>query len=213
MSTVNFFFSSRRRHTRCLSDWSSDVCSSDLLKVIAARRGGAPPPLRAFLEKGADFVVERDLITLVERMNALTGENLLSAASLETVIRARDRELDNPFCKDAQIVALRSARNYLGDKLIRVAKPHRILDADSGPLIAVRLWIVTRKTLGGLETDLSARVLKADGQPLVNVYATGEVAGFGGGGMHGYRALEGTFLGGCLFSGRVAGRAAARAVG
>src|SRR5262245_35925044 len=195
------------------SEQNPDLASGSLLKVIAARRGGAPPPVRAFLEKGADFVVERDLITLVERMNALTGENLLSAASLETVIRARDRELDNPFCKDAQIVALRSARNDLGDKLIRVAKPHRILDADSGPLIAVRLWIVTRKTLGGLETDLSARVLQADGQPLVNVYAAGEVAGFGGGGMHGYRALEGTFLGGCLFSGRVAGRAAARAVG
>jgi uncharacterized protein len=150
---------------------------------------------------------------LVDRMNTLTGENLLSAASLEAVIRARDRELDNPFAKDAQIVALRGARNYLGDKLIRIAKPHRLLDAKNGPLIAVRLWIVTRKTLGGLETDLSARVLQADGQPLGNVYAAGEVAGFGGGGMHGYRALEGTFLGGCLFSGRVAGRAAAQAVG
>jgi uncharacterized protein len=146
-------------------------------------------------------------------MNALTGEGLLSAASLEALIRARDREIDNAYGKDAQMTALRGARRYLGDKLIRVAKPHRILDADSGPLIAVRLWILTRKTLGGLETDLSARVLKDDGQPLGNVYAAGEVAGFGGGGMHGYRALEGTFLGGCLFSGRIAGRAAARAVG
>jgi hypothetical protein len=165
------------------------------------------------MQKGADFVVERDLGRLVERMNKLTGDNLLSASSLEAVIRARDRELDNPFAKDAQIVALRGARNYLGDKLIRVAKPHRILAGDSGPLIAVRLWILTRKTLGGLETDLSGRVLKADGQPLGNVYAAGEIAGFGGGGMHGYRALEGTFLGGCLFSGRIAGRAAASAVG
>ena len=119
-----------------------------------------------------------------------------------------DREIDNTFTKDAQVTAIRGARNYLGDKLIRVAKPHRLLDPANGPLIAVRLWILTRKTLGGLATDLSARVLKADGTPLGNVYAAGEVAGFGGGGMHGYRALEGTFLGGCIFSGRTAGRAA-----
>jgi uncharacterized protein len=196
------------------SEQNPDLTSGSMLKVLGARRGGgAPAAVRAFLEKGADFVVERDLTTLVQRMNALTGEGLLSAASLEALIRARDREIDNAYGKDAQMTALRGARRYLGDKLIRVAKPHRILDADSGPLIAVRLWILTRKTLGGLETDLSARVLKDDGQPLGNVYAAGEVAGFGGGGMHGYRALEGTFLGGCLFSGRIAGRAAARAVG
>jgi len=196
------------------SEQNPDLTSGSLLQVIRARRaGGTPQPVRAFMQKGADFVVERDLGRLVERMNKLTGDNLLSASSLEAVIRARDRELDNPFAKDAQIVALRGARNYLGDKLIRVAKPHRILARDSGPLIAVRLWILTRKTLGGLETDLSGRVLKADRLPLGNVYAAGEIAGFGGGGMHGYRALEGTFLGGCLFSGRIAGRAAASAVG
>ena len=119
--------------------------------------------------------------------------------------QARDREIDNAYTKDAQVTAIRGARNYLGDKLIRVATPHRLLDPKAGPLIAVRLWVLTRKTLGGLQTDLSARVLKADGQPLGNVFAAGEVAGFGGGGMHGYRALEGTFLGGCIFSGRVAG--------
>ena len=138
---------------------------------------------------------------------------MLDAGTVEQVIRARDREIDNAFTKDAQITAIRGARNYLGDKLIRVAKPHRLLDPAAGPLIAVRLWILTRKTLGGLQTDLSGRVLTADGSPLGNVFAAGEVAGFGGGGMHGYRALEGTFLGGCLFSGRNAGRAAARAVG
>src|ERR1700740_1004091 len=92
----------------------------------------------------------------------------------------------------------------LGDKLTRGPKPHRLLDPAAGPLIAVRLWVLTRKTLGGLETDLAARVLSEGGAPLGNVYAAGEVAGFGGGGVHGYRALEGTFLGGCLFSGRVA---------
>src|SRR5690606_31390373 len=100
----------------------------------------------------------------------------------------------------------------MGDKLIRTARPHRILDPAHGPLIAVKLNILTRKTLGGLETDLSARVLGSDGQPVPGLYAVGEAAGFGGGGMHGYRALEGTFLGGCLFSGRVAGRGAAAAI-
>jgi predicted oxidoreductase len=124
-------------------------------------------------------------------------------------MEARDRETENPFSKDMQLMAVRSARRYLGDRLIRVAYPHRTLDPAAGPLISVRLHILTRKTLGGLHTDLSARVLDAAGEPVPGLYAAGEAAGFGGGGLHGYRALEGTFLGGCLFSGRVAGRAAA----
>jgi uncharacterized protein len=195
------------------SEQNPDLTSGSWLKVIRARRsGGAPAPVRAFMEKGADFIVEGDLGKLVERMNALAGSNLLDAEAVRRVIEARDREIDNAFGKDAQVTAIRGARNYLGDRLIRVARPHRILDPASGPLIAVRLSILTRKTLGGLQTDLSARVLKPDGTPLGNVYAAGEVAGFGGGGMHGYRALEGTFLGGCIFSGRIAGRAAAAAV-
>jgi uncharacterized protein len=194
------------------SEQNPDLTSGSWLRVIKSRRaGGAPPPVRAFMEKGADFIVERTIGDLAKRMNTLSGANLIDAAELERTIRARDREIDNAYSKDAQIVAIRGARNYLGDKLIRVAKPHRILDPASGPLIAVKLWILTRKTLGGLETDLSARVLKPDGSPLGNVFAAGEVAGFGGGGMHGYRALEGTFLGGCIFSGRIAGRAAATA--
>ncbi|KAB2915750.1 MAG: FAD-binding dehydrogenase [Hyphomicrobiaceae bacterium] len=195
------------------SEQNPDLTSKSWLKVIRARRsGGAPAPVRAFMEKGADFIVDRNLQDLVKRMNVLTGDNLLDAAAIERVIAARDREIDNAYTKDAQITAIRGARNYLGDKLIRVARPHRILDPAAGPLIAVRLWTLTRKTLGGLQTDLAARVLKADGEPLGNVYAAGEVAGFGGGGMHGYRALEGTFLGGCILSGRTAGRAAAAAV-
>ena len=195
------------------SEQNPDLTSGSWLRVLKTRRGGdAPPPVRAFMEKGADFIVERNIADLAKRMNTLSGEDLIDAAELERTIRARDREIDNAYSKDAQVTAIRGARNYLGDRLIRVAKPHRILDPAAGPLIAVKLWILTRKTLGGLETDLSARVLKADGSALGNVFAAGEVAGFGGGGMHGYRALEGTFLGGCIFSGRVAGRAAAAAV-
>jgi hypothetical protein len=165
------------------------------------------------MEHGEDFIVEHDLATLVHRMNALTGGTpLLSLETVEHEIRARDRQLDNPFGKDMQITAMRSARAYLGDRLARVSTPHKLLDARAGPLIAVRLHILTRKTLGGLQTDLDSRVLAADGQPVGGLYAAGEVAGFGGGGVHGYRALEGTFLGGCIFSGRAAGRACAKSV-
>ena len=194
------------------SEQNPDLTGKSIRMVAGRVLPGAPPPVEAFKQKGEDFVVAATLPELVRGMNALTPEPLLDADALEREIAARDRQLDNPFGKDMQVTAMRGARAYLGDKLIRVAKPHRILDPRAGPLIAVRLSILTRKTLGGLETDLDARVLRADGDPLPGLYAAGEVAGFGGGGMHGYRALEGTFLGGCIFSGRAAGRAAAAAV-
>jgi predicted oxidoreductase len=191
------------------SEQNPDLTNKSIRQVLGRILPGAPPPVEAFKKQGVDFVVRRNLAELVKGMNALTEEPLLDQALLEQELVARDRELDNPFSKDLQITALRGARNYLGDRLIRVAKPHRLLDPKVGPLIAVRLHILTRKTLGGLETDLASQVLGATGQPVEGLYAAGEVAGFGGGGMHGYRSLEGTFLGGCLFSGRVAGRAVA----
>ncbi|MFN2525039.1 MAG: FAD-binding dehydrogenase [Actinomycetota bacterium] len=196
------------------SEQNPDLTKRDLRQL--ARRAFSKEgtgPVEAFKKHGVDFIVEDNLRDLVRRMNELAGEALIDFARLEQEIVARDREIDNAFTKDLQIVALRGARQYRGDRLVRVAKPHKILDPDARPLIAVRLHILTRKTLGGLETDLSARVLRPDGEPLPGLYAAGEVAGFGGGGMHGYRALEGSFLGGCLFSGRTAGRAAASAVG
>jgi predicted oxidoreductase len=195
------------------SEQNPDITGKSWKQVIGRATSGIPAPVRAFMEKGEDFIVEKNLPDLVRRMNALTGDNLIDAAAMEREIAARDLQIDNAYCKDMQIVALRGARKFLGDKLIRTAAPHKILDPKNGPLIAVRLNILTRKTLGGLHTDLSARVLKSDGTPLANVFAAGEVSGFGGGGMHGYRALEGTFLGGCIFSGRIAGRAAAALVG
>jgi len=195
------------------SEQNPDLTGKSIRQVLGRATAGAPAPVRRFMEQGADFIVERTVGELVRRMNALAGESLIDPAELTREIEARDRQLDNAFSKDLQIVAMRGARAYLGDKLIRVARPHRLLDPDAGPLIAVRLRILTRKTLGGLETDLDGRVLGHDGSPREGLYAAGEIAGFGGGGMHGYRSLEGTFLGGCLFSGRVAGRAAAAAVG
>ena len=190
------------------SEQNPDLTSRSWRQVLGRARGGnAPAPVEAFKRRGADFVVEHTLPALLRRMNQLTREALLDPSAVERVIAARDREIDNPYTKDAQIAALRTARHYIGDRLIRTARPHRILDAGAGPLIAVRLRVVTRKTLGGIETDLSGRALARNGQPVPGLFAAGEVAGFGGGGMHGYRALEGTFLGGCLFSGRTVGRA------
>jgi predicted oxidoreductase len=180
-------------------------------------RPGAPAPVEAFKRNGADFVVARTLPELVVGMNKLTAEPLIELADLERQIVARDRGMDNPSAKDLQVMAIRNARRYRGDRLARTAAPHKILDPKAGPLIAVRLNILTRKTLGGLQTDLSGRVLGAspgeNPRPVPGLYAAGEVAGFGGGGMHGYRSLEGSFLGGCLFSGRQAGRAAAADTG
>jgi uncharacterized protein len=195
------------------SEQNPDLTGKDL-KLLAGRvKSGVAPPVQAFLDRGEDFVVATTLPELVAGMNRITGgAPELDLAQIEREIVARDREIEHSFTKDLQITAIRGARNYLGDKLIRVAPPHRILDPEAGPLIAVRLNVLTRKTLGGLETDLSGRVLRPGGDVFPGLYAAGEIAGFGGGGMHGYRSLEGTFLGGCLFSGRVAGRAAAAAL-
>ncbi|GLX19330.1 FAD-binding dehydrogenase [Streptomyces lavendulae] len=195
------------------SEQNPDLTGKSVREVINRARQAVPGPVKAFMDHGADFIVERDLSAMVRRMNELTKEDLLDEDAVRREITARDREIANPFTKDLQVTAIHGARRYLGDKLIRTAAPHRILDPAAGPLIAVRLSILTRKSLGGLETDLSSRVLTPSGDPLPGVYAAGEAAGFGGGGVHGYRALEGTFLGGCVFSGRAAGRAAARAVG
>jgi predicted oxidoreductase len=183
-------------------------------RLTARRAVGrrATGPVEAFKARGADFVVRATLDELVAGMNALAGSDLLDVSRLRAEIEARDGQMAHPYAKDAQVVGLHNARRYIGDRLVRTAKPHALLDPAHGPLIAVRMNILTRKTLGGFETDLQGRVFGRDGAIMEGLYAAGEAAGFGGGGMHGYRSLEGTFLGGCLFSGRVAGRAAASAV-
>jgi uncharacterized protein len=191
-----------------------DLTQRSVRQLLASRAGsGAPGPVQAFMDRGVDFVTADSLRELVSAMNALPDVAPLDYATVAEEVTARDREVANNFTKDGQITAIRAARGYLGDKLGRVVAPHRLVDPKAGPLIAVKLHILTRKTLGGLETDLDSRVLGADGTPLNGLYAAGEVAGFGGGGVHGYRALEGTFLGGCIFSGRAAGRGAAADIG
>ncbi|GAA2612606.1 FAD-binding dehydrogenase [Actinomadura fulvescens] len=196
------------------SEQNPDLTSGDRKAVLRERlTKGAPGPVEAFQRHGADFVVADNLDELVGKMNALNGDPLLDAASLRRQIQARDSQVVNPFSKDSQIQGIRNARRYLGDRLSRAVAPHRLLDPAAGPLIGVKLHVLTRKTLGGIQTDLDSRALGLDGRPVEGLYAAGEVAGFGGGGVHGYNALEGTFLGGCLFSGRAAGRAAAQQVG
>ncbi len=195
------------------SEQNPDLTGKDIPLLLRSRLGkGASGPVQAFLDRGADFVVRDDLDSLIDAMRALPGGDILDAQRVRDEVQGRDREIDNPFTKDAQVAMLRAARAYRGDRLVRVARPHRLTDPASGPLIAVQLHVLTRKSLGGIQTDLSARVLDASGSPVPGLYAAGEASGFGGGGMHGYRALEGTFLGGCLFTGRTAGRSAAAAV-
>jgi uncharacterized protein len=187
-----------------------DLTGKSVKDVLARARAGAPAPVQAFVDRGVDFVSANSLRDLVSAMNNVPDVLPLDYATVEAEVTARDREVINRFTKDTQIAAIRVARNYLGDRMSRVLAPHRLTDPKAGPLIAVKLHILTRKSLGGLETDLDSRVLKAGGSVFDGLYAAGEVAGFGGGGVHGYRSLEGTFLGGCVFSGRAAGRAAAR---
>jgi predicted oxidoreductase len=194
------------------SEQNPDLTRKDARLLLQRLRSGAPGPVEAFKQHGADFVVAGNLRDLAAGMNQLTDQPLIDADALARVVAARDREMNNTFTKDAQVTAVRGARRYRGDRLLRTATPHKLLDPSAGPLIAVRLSILTRKTLGGLETDLQGRVLTGTGEPLPGLYAAGEVSGFGGGGMHGYNSLEGTFLGGCLFSGRTAGRAAAATI-
>ena len=193
------------------SEQNPDITNRDRKAMVAERilSKGAPAPVEAFKSHGADFVVADTLEELVALMNKLTDEPLLDPALIRAQIHSRDLQMDNPFSKDAQVQGIRNSRRYLGDRIARTAAPHRILDPKAGPLIGVKLHVLTRKTLGGIQTDLSSRALGVDGEPIGGLYAAGEVAGFGGGGVHGYNALEGTFLGSCLFSGRAAGRHAA----
>jgi predicted oxidoreductase len=192
------------------SEQNPDLTNKDIWQLLS-RIWQTPEPIQKFEKYGADFVLASNLPDLVAGMNRLTGTDLIKLDDLKRQIDARDREIDNAYSKDAQVMGIRNALSYIGDSLSRTAPVHKILDPSAGPLVAVRLNVLTRKTLGGLQTDLQGRVLDAAGQPIGGLYAAGEVAGFGGGGVHGYRSLEGTFLGGCLFSGRQAGRAAAAA--
>ena len=190
------------------SEQNPDLTGKSIGKILKRALPGAPEPIRSFLDHGEDFIIKNTIEELVEGMNELTGEHLLQVDDIRAQIEARDREIENSFGKDLQLSAIRGARKYIGDKLLRVAKPHKLLDPKNEPSIDVRLHIVSRKTLGGLQTDLEARVLDAHQKPIPGLYAAGEAAGFGGGGVHRYGLhWKAPFSAGCLFTGRTAGRA------
>lgn len=163
-------------------------------------------PVQAFLDRSPDIVVADEPGALVAGMNKVAGEDLVDEAVLRRQVLAYDRQAATGLGNDAQLALVATARRYLPDRLMRTANDQQILDPAARPLIAIRLRVFTRKTLGGLQTDLVGRVLREDGKPLGGLYAVGEVAGFGGGGVHGHRSLEGTFLGGCLHTGLRAAR-------
>ncbi|GIG22343.1 FAD-binding dehydrogenase [Cellulomonas chitinilytica] len=191
------------------SEQNPDLTGRSVPQLLQRVLPGAVGPVEAFAEQSDEFIWADTPAELAARMNALTGTDRIDAAELERTIVARDRQVASGLGKDLQVTATAMSRRFVVDRLIRVAKPHRLLDPAHGPLLAVRLSVLTRKTLGGLHTDLEGRVLRPDGQVLPGLWAVGEAAGFGGGGVHGHRALEGTFLGGCLFTGRTTGRAVA----
>lgn len=194
------------------SEQNPDLTGKDTRAVLQRALPGAVGPVERFAQLSEEFVWADTPAQLAAGMNALTGEDRIDAAELERTIVARDRQVTTGLGKDLQVTAAAMARRYVVDKLIRVAKPAPLMEPKDGPLLAVRLSVLTRKTLGGLHTDLDGRVLQADGSVLEGVWAAGEAAGFGGGGVHGHRALEGTFLGGCVFSGRTAGRSVVRSL-
>ena len=203
------------------SEQNPDLTDKQVKKLVGKVTAGIPAPVKAFMDKGEDWVVADTLEELVDGMNRVsgalsddggdgTGAPILDLEHLRGQIEARDRQTRNAFSKDYQVNYVHTARKFLGDKVVRTVPPAPILDPKAGPLIAVRLRMLTRKTLGGIETDLDGRVLRSGGDPIDGLYAAGEASGFGGGGMHGNNALEGTFLGGCIFSGMRAGRAMAK---
>ncbi|MBU8867490.1 FAD-binding dehydrogenase [Paenarthrobacter aromaticivorans] len=194
------------------SEQNPDLTGRDVSLLVSRLKPGSDTPIQRFLDKGIDFIQGSSPHDLAGKMNALAGNQLVSADHLDALVRARDLQVASGLGKDPQLAAIRAARRFATDKLMRVAPPHRLADPAHGPLIAIRLSVLTRKSLGGLQTDLRSRVLDQEDRAIPGLYAAGEAAGFGGGGIHGYRALEGTFLGGCLFTGRAAGRHAAASV-
>ncbi|MFI5009405.1 MAG: FAD-binding protein [Solirubrobacterales bacterium] len=172
---------------------------------------GKPGLVRHFLEGSPDFVSASTLSELAVKMNGVTGEDAIDATVLEREIGRYDETIarGKGLFNDDQLRRIAQLRNWRGDRL-RTCAFQRIVDPKAGPLIAIRLQVMARKSLGGIQTDLGGRVLRAeDGTPIPGLYAVGEAAGFGGGGMHGKRSLEGTFLGGCVFTGRLAAAAIA----
>jgi predicted oxidoreductase len=194
------------------SEHNPQIREKRLVRFLLSVLFGKPTLVRYFVDHCPDFITARSLPELAERMQALTGDGALDRAQMEREVARYDATIDRekPLFNDDQLRRIESVRHWRGDRL-RTSKFARIVDSKAMPLIAIRMTVMARKSLGGIQTDLSSRVLRPDGEPIGGLFAVGEAAGFGGGGMHGKRSLEGTFLGGCVFSGRIAARAIAAA--
>jgi len=189
------------------SQHNPSIREKQLIRFLLGILLGKPTLVRHFVEKCPDFVTAGSLAELAERMKAVTEDDALDAGLMKREIERFDATIDRdkPLFNDDQLRRIAQLRNWRGDRL-RTCKFQKIVDEKAMPLIAIRMTVMARKSLGGIQTDLGCRVLNPEGEPVSGLYAVGEAAGFGGGGLHGKRSLEGTFLGGCVFTGRIAAR-------
>jgi len=194
------------------SQYNPNIREKRLLRFLLSILLGKPTLVRHFVEQCPDFVTARSLPELAERMKEVTGDGALDAEQMQHEVDHYDATIarGHSLFNDDQLRRIEQLRHWRGDRL-RTCKFQPIADERAMPLIAIRMTVMARKSLGGIQTDLDARVLRPDGEPISGLYAVGEAAGFGGGGMHGKRSLEGTFLGGCVFTGRIAARTIAAA--
>jgi hypothetical protein len=192
------------------SQHNPNIREKRLVRFLLSILLGKPTLVKHFIEHCPDFVTARSLPELGQRMQEVTGDGALDPGLMQSEVNHYDEVIERgtSLFNDDQLRRIAQLRNWRGDRL-RTCNFQKIVDDDAMPLIAIRMTVMARKSLGGIQTDLQSRVLDADGEPIPGLYAAGESAGFGGGGMHGKRSLEGTFLGGCVFSGRIAARAVA----
>jgi uncharacterized protein len=194
------------------SEHNPQLREKRLVRFLLSVLLGKPTLVRYFVDHCPDFVSAHSLPELTQRMQAVTDDDALDPATVEREVGHYDATIarGRPLFNDDQLRRIAQLRNWRGDRL-RTCAFQRIVDPKAMPLIAIRMSVMARKSLGGIQTDLQSRVLRPDGEAIPGLYAAGEAAGFGGGGMHGKRSLEGTFLGGCVFSGRLAAQAVAAA--
>jgi predicted oxidoreductase len=187
------------------SEHNKAMKEKNLLGFLKTILFGNKALVNEMLENCQDFVVANTIEELAEKMNALTGDNDVSVANLKRAIGTYDANIDRgpKFFNDEQLRRIAHTRSYRGDK-VRTSKFKKINDPKAMPLIAIREFILSRKTLGGIQTNLESQVLNKNATVIDGLYAVGEASGFGGGGMHGQGSLEGTFLGGCVLTGRIA---------
>lgn len=189
------------------SDYMTAFRYKKKLQLVKELIFGNKKLVNRLLDESGDMVTANSIEELVKKMNAMGNEYQVDEKLLAEEIKAYDDQIHRgePYFTDDQLRRIAITRKYKGDRL-RTCKYQEIVDAKAMPLIAIREFILSRKSLGGIQTNLDCRVMNTKNEPIENLYAVGEAAGFGGGGIHGLSSLEGTFLGGCVLTGRIAGK-------